>query len=117
MSLSNNEAVAQYVDRWIKARIDDSSYVLGKPLLLTEFGKSSRSPGYQVVARETYLPNIYNSIYTCARTNGTCGGALFWQLMAQGMENLSDGYEIVLEQSPSTVGVIAQQSNGLSSLI
>ncbi|KAL3528016.1 hypothetical protein ACH5RR_012672 [Cinchona calisaya] len=116
MSNSNDEVVAQFVDRWIKAHIDDSKNVLGKPLLLTEFGKSSRSPGYQVDARDTYLSNIYNTIYTCTKTSGACGGALFWQLMAQGMENFSDGYEIVLEQSPSTAGVIAQQSNRLSSL-
>ncbi|XP_027109757.1 mannan endo-1,4-beta-mannosidase 4-like [Coffea arabica] len=115
---SNDETQAQFVDRWIKEHIDDSKYLLEKPLLLTEFGKSSRSPGYQVAKRDAYLSHVYDTIYACAATRGggVCGGNLFWQVMAQGMESWGDGYEIVLEENPSTVEVIAQQSNRLSSL-
>ncbi|KAG8373476.1 hypothetical protein BUALT_Bualt11G0028200 [Buddleja alternifolia] len=52
----------------------------------------------------------------CARIGGPCGGAIFWQVMAQGMENWSDGYEVVLEQSPSTTNIINPQSRRISSL-
>lgn len=66
--------------------------------------------------RDSYFEGLYDTIYTCARNGGACGGGIFWQVMAQGMEGWADGYEVVLDQSPSTVGVISQQSHRLSSL-
>ncbi|EYU45795.1 hypothetical protein MIMGU_mgv1a0212342mg, partial [Erythranthe guttata] len=113
---SNDEVQAEFVHKWIQTHIDDSKSVIGKPIMVTEFGKSSRSSGYNVEARDNYFSNIFNSVYSCARTGGPCGGALFWQVMAQGMGDWSDGYEVVLEQSPSTIGVISQQSRQISSL-
>ncbi|KAK6162905.1 hypothetical protein DH2020_002746 [Rehmannia glutinosa] len=113
---ANEEGQAEFVEKWIQAHIDDSESIIGKPLMVTEFGKSSRSAGYTVGARDTYFGNIFNSVYSCARTGGPCGGALFWQVMAQGMENWSDGYEVVLEQSPSTAAVVSQQSREIASL-
>ncbi|KAK6162904.1 hypothetical protein DH2020_002745 [Rehmannia glutinosa] len=113
---ANEEGQAEFVEKWIQAHIDDSKSILGKPLLVTEFGKSSRSAGYTIGARDTYLGNVFNSVYSCARTGGPCGGALFWQVMAQGMENWSDGYEVVLELSPSTAAVVYQQSRQIASL-
>ncbi|KAL3642007.1 Beta-mannosidase B [Castilleja foliolosa] len=113
---SSEEGQAEFIEKWIEAHIDDSKTVLGKPILVTEFGKSSRSSGYNVQARDNYLGNIFNSVYKSARTGGACGGALFWQVMAQGMENWSDGYEVVLQQSPSTAAVISLQSRQIASL-
>ncbi|KAL3845099.1 hypothetical protein ACJIZ3_002502 [Penstemon smallii] len=113
---ASDEVQAEFVEKWIQSHINDSKVVLGKPLLVAEFGKSSRSAGYTIGARDKYLGSIFNSVYNCARDGGPCGGALFWQVMAQGMENWSDGYEVVLEQNPSTAGVIDQQSRRISSL-
>ncbi|GFQ01304.1 putative mannan endo-1 4-beta-mannosidase 9 [Phtheirospermum japonicum] len=113
---SNKRSQAKFVMKWIKTHIDDSKSILGKPILLTEFGRSSRSSGYNVQARNNYFRKIFNRVYSCARTRGACGGALFWQVMAQGMENWSDGYEVVLQQSPSTASVISQQSRHIASL-
>ncbi|KAL0396444.1 UNVERIFIED_CONTAM: putative mannan endo-1,4-beta-mannosidase 9 [Sesamum calycinum] len=113
---SNDEALDAFVEKWIQAHINDSKSILGKPLVVSEFGKSSRSSGYTVDARDRYFGLIFNTVYGCARRRGPCGGALFWQVMAEGMENWSDGYEVVLEQSPTTVGVIDQQSRRISSL-
>ncbi|KAK4490420.1 hypothetical protein RD792_001097 [Penstemon davidsonii] len=113
---ASDEVQAEFVEKWIQSHINDSKLVLGKPLLVAEFGKSSRSAGYTIGARDKYLESIFNSVYNCARDGGPCGGALFWQVMAQGMENWSDGYEVVLEQNPSTAGVIDQQSRRISSL-
>ncbi|KAK4383481.1 putative mannan endo-1,4-beta-mannosidase 9 [Sesamum angolense] len=113
---SNDEAQDAFVEKWIQAHINDSKSILGKPLVVSEFGKSSRSSGYTVDARDRYFGLIFNTVYGCARRRGPCGGALFWQVMAEGMENWSDGYEVVLEQSPTTVGVIDQQSRRISSL-
>ncbi|KAI3472866.1 hypothetical protein Pfo_031123 [Paulownia fortunei] len=113
---SSNNAQAQFVKQWIQAHINDSKSVLGKPLLITEFGKSSRSANYTVGARDWYFGNIYISMFSCAKNGGPCGGALFWQVMAQGMEKWGDGYEVVLQQSPSTAAVIYRQSRRISSL-
>ncbi|KAL2252474.1 UNVERIFIED_CONTAM: putative mannan endo-1,4-beta-mannosidase 9 [Sesamum indicum] len=113
---SNDQAQNEFVEKWIQAHINDSQSILRKPLVLSEFGKSSRSSGYTVEARNTYFGLIFDRVYGCARTRGPCGGALFWQVMAEGMENWSDGYEVVLEQSPTTAGVIDQQSRRISSL-
>ncbi|KAL7135447.1 hypothetical protein ABFS83_11G097000 [Erythranthe nasuta] len=112
---SNDEIQDEFVDKWIQAHIDDSKSV-GKPFMVAEFGKSSKLSGYSVGARDKYFGKIFDRVYSCAITDGPCGGALFWQVMALGMENWSDGYEVVLERSPSTVGVISQQSRRISSL-
>ncbi|CAI9102627.1 OLC1v1000924C1 [Oldenlandia corymbosa var. corymbosa] len=114
---SDEAAQAQFVERWIKAHIEDSASVLGKPLMLTEFGKSSRSSGYQVAVRDAYFSNIYDTLYSCAKSpSGVCGGSCFWQVMAPGMENWGDGYEVFMDQSPSTMAVVAKQSSRLESL-
>ncbi|KAL2252478.1 UNVERIFIED_CONTAM: putative mannan endo-1,4-beta-mannosidase 9 [Sesamum indicum] len=113
---SDDEAQGAFVEKWIQTHINDSNSILKKPLVVSEFGKSSRSSGYTVKARDRYFGLIFNRVYGCARRRGPCGGALFWQVMAEGMENWSDGYEVVLEQSPTTVGVINQQSRRISSL-
>ncbi|KAL3630425.1 hypothetical protein CASFOL_023409 [Castilleja foliolosa] len=112
---ANVEAQEKFAYKWIEAHIYNSKSIIGKPLLVTEFGKSSRSTGYSVGARDKYFGGVFNDIFYCARTGGACGGALFWQVMAQ-MDNWSDGYEVVLEQNPSTVAVVTQQSRQISSL-
>ncbi|KAL6562792.1 Beta-mannosidase B [Orobanche hederae] len=114
---SNDEGQAEFVEKWIETHINDTMSILKKPLLVTEFGKSSRSSGYNVQARDKYLGNVFNIVNICARSHGgPCGGALFWQVMAQGMEDWSDGYEVVLEQCPSTAAVISLQSRQIASL-
>ncbi|PKI35596.1 hypothetical protein CRG98_044050 [Punica granatum] len=67
----------------------------------------------------TTFPNkqqIYGAIYGSASSGGPCVGGLFWQLLARGMSNMADGYEVILEENPSTANVISQQSWRLSSL-
>ncbi|XP_051143874.1 putative mannan endo-1,4-beta-mannosidase 9 [Andrographis paniculata] len=113
---SNDDAQAAFVDQWIGQHISDCKSVLGKPLVLTEFGRSSRTSGYTVGDRDSYFGNIYSTIYSCARTGGPCGGALFWQVMAPGMDNWSDGYDVVFNQSPSTDAVISLQSDRIAAL-
>lgn len=90
--------------------------MLKKPLLIAEFGKSSWSAGYTVESRDEYFKNIFNMAYESAKSDGSCSGTTFWQVMAEGMENWGDGYQVVLEQSPSTAAVISQQSQKISSL-
>ncbi|GJW92042.1 putative mannan endo-1,4-beta-mannosidase 9 [Tanacetum coccineum] len=112
----DDDARAKFVEKWIKAHIDDCDSILRKPLLIEEFGKSSWSSGYTVKARDEYFGNIFNWAYESAQTGGSCSGTTFWQVMAEGMENWGDGYQVVLEESPTTAALIAQQSQKIDSL-
>ncbi|KAF9688001.1 hypothetical protein SADUNF_Sadunf02G0151700 [Salix dunnii] len=115
---SSEDEQASFVDRWIEAHIQDSSSVLGKPLIIAEFGWSSRLPGYTQQKRDSYFVKIYSDIYNSVTGGGPFSGGLFWQLMAQGMESWGDGYEVVLgEECPSsTANIIDLQSRKLQSL-
>ncbi|XP_042988797.1 mannan endo-1,4-beta-mannosidase 4-like [Carya illinoinensis] len=113
---SNDEVQAAFVDKWNEAHIEDSKSVLNKPLILGEFGKSSKLAGYSLERRDHYFSKLYNAIYTNARSGGPFVGGIFWQRRAQGMDNFRDGYEVVLEDSHSTARVIALQSHLLSIL-
>ncbi|KAL2954280.1 hypothetical protein AAZX31_19G212400 [Glycine max] len=102
--------------KWVQAHIQDSNDILGKPILFTEFGKSSKSSGYSVDKRDNYFEKIYNFIFNSASNGGPCAGGLFWQLMTQGMDDLHDGNEIICDENPSTANVITQQSKKMSNL-
>ncbi|TKY61594.1 Mannan endo-1,4-beta-mannosidase 1 [Spatholobus suberectus] len=116
VSSSDETAQDAFVNKWVQAHIQDSNDILRKPILLTEFGKSSRSSRYNMDERNSYFEKLYNFIYNSARNGGPCVGGLFWQLMAQGMDGFRDGYEIIFQESPSTTNVITQQSKKMSNL-
>uniref|UniRef100_A0A0E0K5M5 mannan endo-1,4-beta-mannosidase n=1 Tax=Oryza punctata TaxID=4537 RepID=A0A0E0K5M5_ORYPU len=112
---SSDEQVA-FMRKWMADHIHDSAAVLRKPLLVTEFGWSARSNGYTVAARDAYFRTVYDAVYASARAGGPCAGGLFWQVMAPGMESWTDGYEVVLERSPSTADVVAHQCARIAGL-
>ncbi|KAK3038236.1 hypothetical protein RJ639_030845 [Escallonia herrerae] len=116
LSGQNDVAQMAFMQRWMSSHWDDSRRILKKPLVIAEFGKSSKDPGYSPDVRDSFMSTIYRSIYNFARGRGTLGGGLVWQLMAEGMESYYDGYEIVLSQSPSTGGVISRQSHAMTAL-
>ena len=114
---STDEAVQDaFVDKWVQDHIQDSKDILNKPILITEFGKSSKSSGYSVEKRNSYFEKIYNFVYDSASNGGACAGGLFWQFIAQGLDSFRDGYEVILEENPSTVTVISQQYKRMSNL-
>ncbi|OVA11611.1 Glycoside hydrolase [Macleaya cordata] len=105
-----------FMQRWMTSHWTDSTQILKKPLVFAEFGKSNKYQGYTLSGRNVYLNTVYRNIYNFARTGGTIGGGLIWQLVAEGMESFYDGYEIVLSQNPSTAGLIAGQSYKMAAL-
>ncbi|KAL5713107.1 mannan endo-1,4-beta-mannosidase [Ranunculus cassubicifolius] len=113
---SSDQVQMAFVDKWVQSHIEDTNSVIRKPMVIAEFGKSSRSSGYSVGQRDAYFGRIYNAIYNSARSGGSCAGGIFWQLMTQGMDNMKDGYEVVLADSPTTANTIGQQSHKLSTL-
>ncbi|KAL5228835.1 hypothetical protein ABZP36_017100 [Zizania latifolia] len=113
--LSNKDEQAQlsFLGRWLDAHIADARAVLRKPLLIAEFGKSWKDPGYSSGQRDALYGVVYAKIYESARRGGATVGGLFWQLMAAGMDSYRDGYEVVFGEAPSTTGVITTQSRRL----
>ncbi|WOG97542.1 hypothetical protein DCAR_0416883 [Daucus carota subsp. sativus] len=94
----------------------DAQAILKKPLVIAEFGKSNKDPGFNTGARDLYMNAVYTSIYKYAQNGGTLGGSLVWQVLAQGMQQYGDGYEIVLSENPTTSSVISRQSHAMSTL-
>lgn len=105
-----------FMQRWMSSHWEDSRSTLKKPLVIAEFGKSSKDPGYTLSARDTFMNTIYKNIYSFARSGGTLGGGLVWQLMAGGMDSYYDGYQIVLPTNPSTTRFISSQSQAMTAL-
>ncbi|KZV37339.1 mannan endo-1,4-beta-mannosidase 5-like [Dorcoceras hygrometricum] len=113
---SENEQMG-FMEKWMLSHFDDSRRILKKPLIVAEFGKSDKDPGFSLNERDLYMANVYRDTYRFARlTGGTLSGCLVWQIMAQGMDSYDDGYQIVLSQSPSTTGIISKQSHAMSAL-
>lgn len=114
LSSSNDQNELSFLDNWLSTHIQDAQYLIRKPLLITEFGKSWKDPGFSSYQRDLLFNKVYTKIYSSAKHGGPAAGGLFWQLLSEGMESsFGDGYEIVLSQSSSTANVIAQQSHKL----
>lgn len=112
---SDNEQMV-FMEKWMSSHRDDARGILKKPLVIAEFGKSSKDPGYSLTARDLYMGDVYRDIYRFARTGGTMSGSLVWQLMAEGMDSYHDGYEIILSQNPSTAAIMSRQSHAMTDL-
>ncbi|KAL4020165.1 hypothetical protein IC575_018935 [Cucumis melo] len=113
LSSSNDQYQLSFLNNWISTHIQDAESILRKPILLTEFGKSWKVPGYSTNERDLLFNTVYYKIYASARRGGAAAGGLFWQLLTEGMDSFRDGYEIILSQNPSTANVITQQSRRL----
>ncbi|KAI4314825.1 hypothetical protein L6164_027693 [Bauhinia variegata] len=116
LSNSNDQYQLSFLNNWLSAHFLDAQYVLRKPILVAEFGKSWKDPGYSTYKRDQIFKSVYYKIYSSAKRGGIAGGALFWQLLTRGMESFQDGYGIMLGQSSSTANIIAQQSHKLRNI-
>ncbi|PKA48885.1 Mannan endo-1,4-beta-mannosidase 1 [Apostasia shenzhenica] len=106
-----------FLQAWIQAHADDAGEVIGKPLLIAEFGRPWRcSEGGSLSQRDDLYQMVYSDIYASAAAGGPCAGALFWQLLVAGMDGLRDGYEVIFSESPSTASIIYRHSRRLSVL-
>jgi mannan endo-1,4-beta-mannosidase len=101
------------LNNWLDTHIQDAQNILRKPILIAEFGKSWKYPGFSAYQRDLLFNTVYYKIYSSAKRGGAAAGGLFWQLLTEGMDNFHDGYEIMLGQPSSTANVIAQQAHKL----
>ncbi|XP_010484638.1 PREDICTED: mannan endo-1,4-beta-mannosidase 7-like [Camelina sativa] len=111
---ASEQSKMDFLNKWLNAHIQDAQNVLRKPIIVAEFGKSTKKQGYSPAERDIVFNTVYGKIYESAKRGGAAAGGLFWQLLGNGMDNFQDGYGIILNQSSSTVNVIAQQSRKLT---
>ncbi|KAK7337616.1 hypothetical protein VNO77_18199 [Canavalia gladiata] len=83
---------AAFVDKWVEVHFEDAKNVIGKPIVFNEFGLNSRTPGYSVQKRDSYIRKLYNAIYNTSRNGGAAAGGLIWQLFAEGMDGFRDEF-------------------------
>ncbi|PIN11618.1 Mannan endo-1,4-beta-mannosidase [Handroanthus impetiginosus] len=115
-SSENENEQMGFMEKWMWNHWQDAKTILKKPLVIAEFGMSSKDSGFSLNERELYMGNVYRDIYKYARTGGTMSGSLVWQLVAEGMDGYHDGYEIILSQRPSTAGILSRQSHAMRAL-
>ncbi|KAL9393999.1 hypothetical protein Peur_013284 [Populus x canadensis] len=113
LSSSNDQNQLSFLNNWLDTHIQDAQNILRKPILIAEFGKSWKYPGFSTYQRDLLFNTVYYKIYSSAKRGGAAAGGLFWQLLTEGMDNFHDGYEIILGQPSSTANVIAQQAHKL----
>lgn len=110
------EAQTSFLNNWLTSHIQDAENILQKPVLFTEFGKSSKDPSFNIYQRDLLYDTVYSTIYSSARKGGVAAGGLFWQFLTEGMDSLRDGYEVIFSESSSTASIISQHANKLNKL-
>ncbi|WOK95205.1 hypothetical protein Cni_G03912 [Canna indica] len=127
---STNHTQMAFLRAWLRSHFEDADAILGKPLLITEFGKSSKlsscvangavddEANCLMDERAALYEAVYNAIYASARGGGACKGGLFWQLLLgeQAMDGIRDGYEVIFSESPFLEEIISRQSHRISQL-
>ncbi|KAJ6378829.1 hypothetical protein OIU78_028952 [Salix suchowensis] len=113
LSSSSDQSQLSFLNKWLDTHIQDAQNILRKPILVAEFGKSWKDPGFSTYQRDLVFNTVYYKIYSSAKRGGAAAGGLFWQLLTEGMDNFRDGYDIVLGQPSSTANIIAQQAHKL----
>lgn len=96
------------------SHIEDAEKYLGMPVVFSEFGVSSKDPGYNSTYRDTIISTVYSSILNSTKKGGSGAGSLLWQVFPEGTDNMDDGYAIVLSKSPSTSSIVSLHSTRLA---
>uniref|UniRef100_A0A0D9W0Y5 mannan endo-1,4-beta-mannosidase n=1 Tax=Leersia perrieri TaxID=77586 RepID=A0A0D9W0Y5_9ORYZ len=108
---------ARFFQNWTRSHIDATMAYLGKPLLVTEYGTFIlKGINVNKTQRNYFLSVVLDTIYASASQGGPLVGGAFWQLLLGGMDNLRDGYEIVLPEDTRAVNIIGKHSKKLAAL-
>jgi hypothetical protein len=96
---------------WVRDHIDDATALLGKPVILEEFGKQRPTVG-----RDTYFQGWYNEVYLGASSGKAAGGSNFWILYHDAYPDY-DGYGIYDPADGSTLAIIATEAARMQALV
>jgi mannan endo-1,4-beta-mannosidase len=114
ISQTNSDSRLQFTKSWIEAHIEDAEKYLQMPVVFSEFGVSSKDPGYNSTYRDMVISTVYKTLLNSTRKGGSGGGSLLWQVFPEGTEYMDDGYAIVLSKSASTANIIALHSKKIA---
>ncbi|KAJ4832550.1 Mannan endo-1,4-beta-mannosidase 6, partial [Turnera subulata] len=114
ISQAISDAHIQFIKSWMDAHIEDAQKYLGMPVVFSEFGVSTKDPGYNSSYRDTLFTTVYKTLLNSTKQGGSGAGSLLWQLFPDGTEYMDDGYAIVLSKSPSASSIIALHSTRLA---
>uniref|UniRef100_A0A0E0KL02 mannan endo-1,4-beta-mannosidase n=1 Tax=Oryza punctata TaxID=4537 RepID=A0A0E0KL02_ORYPU len=119
---STADEQATFFRNWTQSHIDATAAYLGMPLLVTEYGKFLwKEVGANKTQRNYFLDLVLDAIYASASSGGPLVGGAFWQLLLDddivaGMNNLRDGYEIILAEDSRAASIIGEHSEQLAAL-
>ncbi|TVU11454.1 hypothetical protein EJB05_45040, partial [Eragrostis curvula] len=110
------EEKIKYLSKWVDSHLNDSVYILRKPLLFSEIGFLQHAEANGTIDGDTLLKVVYDKIYNSAKRLQAGVGALIWQLMVDGMQTYHDDFSMVARDRPSTYKLIKEQSCRLQRL-
>ena len=96
---------------WVRNHIDDSTELLGKPVILEEFGRP-----LPIETRNTFYQGWYDEIYSAAQAGGAAGGSNFWILYHDDYPDY-DGFGVYSPEDTSTCNIIATEAAKMNALI
>ncbi|KAK4795718.1 hypothetical protein SAY86_028044 [Trapa natans] len=114
ISQAISDAHLPFIRSWMEAHIEDAENYLNMPVLFSEFGVSTKDPGYNSTFRDALFTTVYRTLLNSTRRGGSGGGSLLWQLFPDGTDYMDDGYAIVIAKSPSTSNIISLHSTRLA---
>jgi mannan endo-1,4-beta-mannosidase len=110
------EEKVKYLSVWVDSHLNDSEYILRKPVLFSEVGYLQHAEADNTLDGDTLLKVVYDKLYNSAKKLQAGGGALIWQLMVEGMQMYHDNFSMVARDRPSTYKLINEQSCRLQRL-
>ncbi|KAL5219580.1 hypothetical protein ABZP36_020264 [Zizania latifolia] len=120
---STADEQASFFRNWTRSHVDATAAYLGKPLLVTEYGKflwerEGSGASATKTQRNYFLGMVLDAIYASASRGEPLVGGAFWQLLLvdDGMDDLRDGYEIILPEDTLAASIIGNHSKQLASL-
>ncbi|KAL7244962.1 hypothetical protein ACSBR2_000327 [Camellia fascicularis] len=85
---TSNDSQISFLNNWVNTHIQNAQNILGKPLLVGEFGKSWKDPSFDTQQRDILFKTVYSAIYSSASGGGAAAGGMFWQLLTEGTASL-----------------------------
>ncbi|OEL15289.1 Mannan endo-1,4-beta-mannosidase 4 [Dichanthelium oligosanthes] len=113
---SGADTQLEFFQNWTRSHVSDTELYLGKPLLVTEYGKFLWEGVANRTQRNRFLGLVLDSIYASAAEGGPLVGGAFWHLLDPGMDTLRDGYEIILPEDCRAASIIGNHSQQLAEL-
>jgi mannan endo-1,4-beta-mannosidase len=104
---------------YLQRHLEDCDNVLGKPLLIEEFGIPRDNSGKGInggptTIRDAFFTACFNLCQTSAVSGGSCGGTALWILFDDGSAAWDDGNGVFLPYDTSTDVVLTDHARDMS---